>query len=131
MWHLRCPRCRQGEMFKHANPYKKLSLNYMLDMHKQCNICKQVYELETGFWYGTGYVSYGLTVAFSVLTFLAWWLIIGFSLHDDRLLYWLILNAVLNIGLQPIFMRLSRWIFLNFFVRYNHSWATEEGVKFT
>lgn len=131
MFQLKCPRCRRGEMFINPNPYKKFSLNYVLAMYQRCPVCGQVYELETGFWYGTGYVSYGLTVGFSVFTFLTWWLFIGFSLHDDRLLYWLITNGVLNIVLQPFFMRVSRWLFLNFFVRYNERWDSEEGVTFS
>ena len=69
MFSLRCPRCRQGEMFKNKNPYGKFSINYVLDMHRSCSVCGQLFELETGFYYGTGYVSYGLTVAFSAFTF--------------------------------------------------------------
>lgn len=103
----------------------------MLSMYRKCAVCHQVYELETGFWYGTGYVSYGITVAFSVFTFLLWWVTIGFSLDDNRLLYWLIANAVLNILLQPFFMRVSRWIFLNFFVHYNENFDKEDIVKFS
>lgn len=131
MLHLRCPRCRRGEMFKNKNPYKRFSISYVLDMHKSCAVCGQLFELETGFYYGTGYVSYGLTVAFSAFTFLLWWVVIGFSLEDNRLIYWLIVNAVLNLGLQPVFMRLSRWVYLNLFVRYNKNWRNEEGVTFT
>lgn len=131
MLHLKCPRCRRGDLFVHSNPYRKVSLDYMLEMNHRCSVCGQVYELETGFWYGTGYVSYALTVAFSVFTFLLWWLIIGFSLDDNRLLYWLIANAALNLVLQPFFMRLSRWVFLNFFVHYNENYADEESVKFS
>lgn len=131
MFRLQCPRCRQGEMFKNKNPYKKFSISYVLDMHKSCSVCGQLFELETGFYYGTGYVSYGLTVAFSAFTFLLWWVVIGFSLHDNRLMYWLIFNAVLNLGLQPVFMRLSRWVYLNLFVQYNKNWKNEEGITFT
>jgi len=131
LFHLKCPRCRRGDLFVHPHPYKKLNLNYMLEMHKECSVCKQVFELETGFWYGTGYVSYGITVAFSAFTFLFWWLTIGFSFDDNRLLYWVIANAVITILLQPFFMRVSRFIFLNFFVKYNENFDKEEGVRFT
>lgn len=128
---LKCPRCRKGFMFKHPNPYKKLSLKYMLDMPERCPVCGQKFELETGFWYGTGYVSYGLAVAFSVFTFIAWWVLIGFSVDDNRLFYWLIANAVILILLQPWFMRLSRTVYLYFFVKYNPNYKTEETVKYT
>jgi len=75
-------------------------------------------------------VSYAITVVFSGFTFLLWWLILGFSLTDNRLTYWLIANGILIIVLLPVFMRLSRWIFLNLFVRYNENYDKEEGVKF-
>ncbi len=131
LMHLRCPRCRRGDMFVHPNPYRKFSMKYMLEMHHKCPVCGQVYELETGFWYGTGYVSYAITVLFSAFTFILWWLTIGFSLDDNRLVYWLIANAVLNLILQPFFMRISRLIFLTFFVRYNENYDSEEGVTFS
>jgi len=128
---LKCPRCREGDLFVHKNPYKKLSLNYMLEMPTRCPVCRQKYELETGFWYGTGYVSYGLTVALSIVTFIAWWLIIGFSVKDDRIFYWLITNGVLIILLQPWLMRVSRALYLYFFVSYNENYEAEETIKFT
>ncbi|HAI82679.1 MAG TPA: DUF983 domain-containing protein, partial [Chitinophagaceae bacterium] len=56
--------------------------------------------------------SYALTVAFSVSTFVAWWVLVGFSLYDNRIFYWLGLNAVLMLVLQPVFMRVSRSIWL-------------------
>lgn len=123
---MRCPRCRRGDMFKQANPFKKLSLKHILDMHDQCPVCAQKFDLEPGFWYGTGYVSYALMVALSATTFIAWWVIIGISTDDNRIMYWLIFNAVLIVVLQPWFMRLSRVIYLNFFVGYNENYDKEE-----
>ncbi|HEY8657698.1 MAG TPA: DUF983 domain-containing protein [Hanamia sp.] len=131
LFNARCPRCRRGDLFKNKNPYKKLGLTYILDMHDHCPVCHQKFELEPGFWYGTGYVSYALAVAFSVFTFLVWWLIIGISVDDNRVLYWLIFNGVSLAILQPWLMRLSRVIYLNFFVKYNENYEKEEGIKFT
>ena len=127
---LRCPRCRRGDMFKNKNAYKKFGLNYMLDMHTHCPECGQKFELETGFWYGTGYVSYGLTVVISMITFLLWWLIIGISLRDDRLTYYLIFNAILVIVLQPWLMRFSRVLYLYLFVKYSENYDTEKTIEF-
>ncbi len=127
---LRCPRCRRGDMFTHKNAYKKFNLTYILDMHNQCLTCKQKFEMEPGFWYGTGYVSYGLMILLSAVTFIAWWIIIGISTDDNRILYWLLFNAVLIVIAQPWIMRLSRVIYLNFFVHYNENYDTEEGVVF-
>lgn len=96
-----------------------------MKMHEYCPACAQRMELETGFYYGTGYVSYALSVAFSGFTFFAWWLLIGFSLEDNRLFGWIAINAVLLLILQPWLMRVSRAMWLSFFVKYNAHWETE------
>ncbi len=130
MLKMRCPRCRRGSMFKHGNPYGKLSLTYILDMEDRCPVCRQKFDLEPGFWYGTGYVSYGLAVVISMFTFILWWIIIGISVDDNRIFAWLVFNAVLLIVLQPWLMRLSRVVYIRFFVRYNPRYDTEETVVF-
>jgi hypothetical protein len=86
--------------------------------------------MEPGFWYGTGYVSYALTVAFSVATFIAWWVFIGVSVSDNRIFWWLGINAFLLIVLQPWLMRLSRTIYLYFFVRYDKDYAASAPQEF-
>lgn len=93
-------------------------------MNETCPVCGQPTEIEVGFYYGTAYVSYAMTVAFSVATFVAWWVLIGFSLNDGdmRVLYWGITNALLMIALQPVFMRLSRSIWISWFVKYEPDW---------
>jgi hypothetical protein len=114
-------------MFKHPNAYKKLGVNYILDMHERCIVCGQKFDLEPGFWYGTGYVSYALYVALSAITFVAWWIAIGISTDDNRIFGWLIFNGVLIVVLQPWIMRLSRVIYLNFFVSYNENYDKDES----
>jgi uncharacterized protein (DUF983 family) len=121
----RCPRCREGELFEVANPY---TYGKVLKMNKACKVCGQPTEIEVGFYYGTAYVSYALTVAFSIATFLIWWLLFGFSLQDGdlRVLYWGITNAVLMIALQPVFMRLSRAIWISWFVKFEPNWKEKD-----
>lgn len=118
----KCPRCRKGDMFEDPNPWH---LKKTMKMNKECPVCAQPLSIEVGFYYGSGFVSYALTVAFSVATFIAWWVLIGFSVDDNRIFYWLAVNAVLLIVLQPYFMRVSRTGWLAFFVRYNKNWRTE------
>ena len=101
---------------------KKAYAKGFMRMYDNCPVCGQYFELEVGFYYGSGYVSYGITVAISVITFLAWWLIIGISTTDNRIFYWLALNALLILALQPILMRLSRVFWLAFFVKYDPDW---------
>lgn len=127
---MRCPRCRIGPMFKGSNPYKKLSLKYIFDMPFKCPDCGQKYDLEPGFWYGTGYVSYAIAVAISVATFVAWYIFIGVSTDDNRIFYWLIFNAVVLVVLQPWLMRLSRVIYMRFFVTYDENFQLSKPREF-
>lgn len=103
-------------MFIQSNPWK---LKQTLKMPDQCPECGQPFELEVGFWYGTGYVSYALTVVFSVASFIAWWVIIGMSTEDNRFFWWLGINSFLLIFFQPWIMRFSRVLYLYFFVKYD------------
>jgi uncharacterized protein (DUF983 family) len=121
----KCPRCREGDMFHDKKAYH---LRNLLKMHDRCPVCGQRMEIEPGFYYGTSYVSYAMTVAFSASTFVAWWVIIGFSTTDNRFFWWLCINACLMISMQPFFMRLSRAIWLSFFVKYNDRWQEENEV---
>lgn len=91
-------------------------------MPKNCTVCGQPTEKEPGFYYGTGYVSYALGVAISVTTFVAWFVLIGMSVHDNRFFYWLIANGVILVLIQPWLMRLSRSIWISWFVKYDPEW---------
>lgn len=115
----KCPRCREGDLFvtKSSFDFKK-----GMKMHENCPLCGQPTEIEVGFYYGTSFVSYALTVALSVATFLAWWVILGFSLTDNSIFYWLGFNAVVLLILQPPIMRFSRSLWLSWFVKYDPDW---------
>ena len=118
----KCPRCRTGDMFIDKSSYK---LKNFMKMNENCPCCGQRMEIETGFYYGTGYVSYALTVIFSGMTLVTWWLTIGLALDDSRFFWWVVTNAVVMILLQPWFMRFSRAVWLSFFVKYNPAWEIE------
>jgi uncharacterized protein (DUF983 family) len=120
---LQCPRCREGHIFKN-----KLSLKTSknVEMHRNCPVCGQPTEIEVGFYVGTGYVSYALTVAFSGFTFVVWLVLIGISIEDNSIFYWLLTNAILLLLLQPWFMRLSRSIWLSWFVKYDPNWPSHK-----
>lgn len=121
----KCPRCRRGDMFLEKKPYKK----GFMRMPDKCMVCGQYMDLEVGFYYGASYVSYALAVAISVATFLAWYVLIGVSTDDDRLFYWLGVNAVIILALQPILMRLARTMWLWIFVRYEPLWQYKPARK--
>lgn len=119
----KCPHCREGNIFLSKSAY---TLKGFMDMPSHCSVCGQEMEIEEGFYIGTGYVSYALTVAFSVSTFVAWCVLIGISVDDNRVFWWLGINAVLLLLVQPYFMRLSRAIWLSFFVKYDSGWKSNK-----
>jgi uncharacterized protein (DUF983 family) len=120
---LKCPHCREGRMFI----TKSYSRNLM-KMKDTCDVCGQKIEIEVGFYYGTGYVSYLLAIIFSVVTFFIWWLILGFSLDDNRFFWWMGANAFGLLILQPYLMRLSRTLWLAFFVKYKQGRKFDHGA---
>jgi hypothetical protein len=105
-----------------------------MKMPEKCYVCGQLTEKEPGFYFGAAYVSYALTVALSVATFVAWYVLIGMGLDDNRVFWRMGLNALFLVVMQPWLMRLSRTIWLSFFVKYNRNWkadvAEEPEVKF-
>lgn len=115
----KCPRCREGDMFENKNPY---ALKETMKMNPVCPVCGQPLNIEVGFYYGSSYISYALTVGLSAVTFAAWFFTIGFSLYDDKIFYWLAFNALLLVVLQPYLMRMARTGWLAIFVRYDRNW---------
>ncbi len=83
-------------------------------MKKKCECCGQLYEPETGFYYGAMYVSYGLGVAAMVVPAMLLYLL--FDLGFGALLTFVISVYILGF---PLFFRYSRNIWLNIFVRYD------------
>ena len=124
----RCPRCREGKLFQGPVSIKPKN---NLAMNRQCPVCGQPTEIEVGFYYGTSYVSYALSVAISVASLIAWWVIIGLSVYDNRFVHWLIFNAVLLIASQPWLMRLSRSFWISWFVKYDPDWQAHQPEDFS
>ncbi|WP_417600049.1 DUF983 domain-containing protein [Owenweeksia hongkongensis] len=106
----KCPRCHQGDVFKSKSSY---NLPKMFDMHEQCSNCELRYEFEPGFFYGAMYVSYGLTVALGVATYVLMQMFFEASVAQIIL----VLVGVLIIG-SPLVLRLSRIIWMNLFIKY-------------
>ncbi|WP_299825957.1 DUF983 domain-containing protein [uncultured Pontibacter sp.] len=105
----KCPRCREGEMFPGG-----LYTTRFADMHSSCPCCGQAYEPEPGFYYGAMYVSF----AFNVAAFLVSLFILSQFVEEVTMGMMIGVVAVVVIGLLPVIFRLSRIIWINFFVRY-------------
>ncbi len=123
----RCPRCREGKLFVDDNSYH---LKHTTKMNEKCPKCGQTTDIEVGFYYGTSYVSYLIGVVISIFVFLSWWLILGFSISDNSLFYFLGVNAFLLIALQPPLMRWSRTLWLSWFVKYDPEWQNKKAAEY-
>ncbi len=123
LFKMKCPCCRKGDMFTQKSLFP---LRNLLDMPERCPVCGQKMELQVGFYYGTGYVSYGLSVALIAACFVAYWVILGLSYEDNSILYALLFSIVVTVLLQPWLMRMSRVIYLDMFVKYDPK-AAERG----
>jgi uncharacterized protein (DUF983 family) len=123
-----CPRCREGKLFQHPTTirFKKNML-----MNKECTVCGQSSEIEVGFYYGTSYVSYVLTVGLSLISLGIWALTIGLSVNDNRFFIWMGVNAALLIFLQPWLMRFSRSLWISWFVKYDPDWKEHQPIDFS
>jgi uncharacterized protein (DUF983 family) len=115
----RCPRCREGKLFIHPLTFR---VKKNMEMNEACPVCGQQTDIEVGFYYGTGYVSYVVALLITGASFLLWFLLIGFSFSDRRFLYWVGFNSVMLIALQPWLMRFARSLWLSWFVKYDPDW---------
>lgn len=109
-----CPRCHEESMYLDKNPY---NLGNIYKMHDKCSHCGQLYKIEPSFFYGAMYVSYAVGVAIGVAAFIISYIFIGTGLKEA---FFAIVAAL--ILLMPINMRISRNIWINFFVSYNKNW---------
>ncbi len=106
---FRCPSCHEGNFYVDNNPYHLKKLSHM---HTNCNNCNIKYEIEPSFFHGAMYVSYGLTIAFSVAVFIICYML-GLNLVFSS-----IAILVLLILVAPITFKLSRIIYANMFIDF-------------
>ncbi len=83
-------------------------------MHEKCSHCDTRYKMEPSFFFGAMYVSYGVGVAIGVATFVIAYLILKASLTNTFIAITLTL-----IVLMPFIIRVSRNIWINFFIHYD------------
>lgn len=118
----KCPQCRQGTMFTKS----AFSTGFM-ETNAHCSVCHLRYEREPGFYWGSMYISFGLTVAI----FIAVLVVKSVLFRDmDWLLQYGITVGLLFI-LSPVMFRTSRVIMLYAFgdVRYNPRLADTSSTK--
>jgi len=117
-----CPRCHEESMYENSNPY---ALSKIFSMNERCSHCGLKYKIEPSFFYGAMYVSYGVGIAFAVAAFVISFLFLGASLPTTFI-------AIVGtlVAFMPMIIRLSRNIWINFFVKYDPtSVKKHESVK--
>jgi hypothetical protein len=97
-------------MFLNRNPYSYSKID---KMHARCPHCNENYWPEPGFYYGSMFVSYALSIALSVSVFVAMNVLWTFEV-----LPFLAINAVILLAAFPWMFRTSRAMWLNIFVQY-------------
>ncbi len=115
IYKMKCPNCRKGSMYVNKGIFP---LKEVLKMPEHCEVCGQKFELEVGFYYGTGFVSYALSVFLLIILFVAYWLLFGFSYKDNSVFICLASSIIILGLLQPWLMRISRVLYLYMFVKY-------------
>lgn len=122
---MKCPNCRKGSMYINKSIFP---LKDMMKMPDRCPVCGQKMEIELGFYYGTGYVSYALSVALAIFNAVWFGFLVGFSWKDNSIWWYLGITVGMLLVLQPLMMRLSRVLYLHMFVKYGSSpYRDQEG----
>ena len=106
----KCPKCHDGAFFEDNNP---LNLKKVLKMNSNCPNCGFKYEIEPSFFFGAMYVSYALTIAAAIITF-----IILYFLGLELLTIFISI-FVLLVLFTPYTLRLARLIYANIFIHFD------------
>lgn len=106
-----CPRCQNDKMYINPNAY---NLTDVFEMHENCRSCGLKYKIEPSFFFGAMYVSYAVGIAFGVAAFVISYFIFETNL---KVAFGAIIGAL--VVFMPIIMRLSRNIWINFFIDYD------------
>lgn len=116
IFNFKCPRCHEGNLFSAPSYAFKGALN----MPTHCPVCHQKFELEPGFYWGSIFISYAI---------FGWGLFALFAIFffglDFEVTISFILSTLLLIIIYIPILRMSRSLWINFFVRYNKSSSNE------
>ncbi|SKB30031.1 Protein of unknown function [Salegentibacter holothuriorum] len=105
----KCPNCGKGKMFnKRGNIFRFK----MPEMNKNCKHCDYKFEKETGFFFGSMFVSYALGAAEMIASLILFWYLV-----DLAPLNVFFIIAVIAILLSTLNFRLSRSIWAYIFYK--------------
>jgi uncharacterized protein (DUF983 family) len=116
---FKCPQCHEGNLYN-----GKAYSSQIMSMPEKCHHCGLRYEQEPAFFSGAMYVSYALQVALFTTVYVA--LRVLFDPATETYMYAIIGSAII---LFPITLRLSRSIYINFFVSYKAEATNQKHRK--
>ena len=109
----KCPKCHIGRFWSSNNPFKNMFFSNK-NSCKTCENCSLSYELEIGFWYGSMYVSY----AISVTVMLLFWILTNFFFPLINIYNEILIIIIAILIVSPLNYHVSRLIWINFFIKY-------------
>lgn len=109
---MKCPKCREGNMF-----YAPITQG-IYKMNKECPVCKQAFELEPGFYWGAMYVGYGLSGGYMLSTVGAMLIFLNLSVEVA-----FAISIMGGIIIFPFIARLARVIWINIYVGYDKNYV--------
>ena len=107
---FKCPRCHKGSFYKAKHPYEFYKIG---KVHSHCSECHLKYEIETGFYQGSYYVTYALGVALFISVCTIGYLL---GIRSPFQLFFGFVSILLITS--PILYALSKIIWINIFVNY-------------
>jgi uncharacterized protein (DUF983 family) len=110
----KCPKCHTGSFWASDNPFKNMFFSTE-NSCKTCENCSLDYELETGFWYGSMYVSYAISVAVMLL----FWSLTTSLFSTITTFNEILIIVIAIILVSPLNYHVSRLIWINFFINYS------------
>jgi uncharacterized protein (DUF983 family) len=110
----KCPKCHTGSFWASDNPFKNMFFSTE-NSCKTCENCSLDYELETGFWYGSMYVGYAISVAVMLL----FWSLTTFLFSTITIFNEILIIVIAIILVSPLNYHVSRLIWINFFINYS------------
>ncbi|MFN6944451.1 MAG: DUF983 domain-containing protein [Cytophagaceae bacterium] len=87
-------------------------------MPEKCEVCKQRFEPEPGFYYGAMYISYILNVFLFLINFVIFGFYFPLSVFSFCFLY-----SIQVISVMPVVFRYARAIYIYIFVPFDPSYS--------
>lgn len=107
---MKCPKCHEGHFFEGSI----FNFSTMGKVKEKCPKCGLKYEIETGFYQGSYYVSYALGVALFVVVVALNYIFKDEVSPESLFISYLIALLILF----PVIYALSKIIWANFFIKY-------------